>query len=193
MPDVALMAPPSAGQRAHVPPVRPALRAVASNSGGVPVEPGIDGRNLPPTGEDSTTLSFAFPAGVMLHVHCARTWLGSLLAHAWGADDAARVELAAYEVIANAGVHGAGVVRLAVLVDTDELVMDVADDSPAMPKRQPASNSAESGRGLALVELLGGELAAWPLSTGKLVRLRITRKTSAATLAAGWGLEDDDV
>ena len=190
MPNVALMAPPSAGQRAHVPRVVPALRAVASNSDGAAVEPGVDGRNLPPTGEGSTTLAFSFPAGVMLHVHCARTWLGSLLVGAWGADDADRGTLAAYEVIANAGVHGAGVVRLAVLVDTDELVMDVVDDSPAMPKRRRAGESAEDGRGLALVELLGGELAAWPLGSGKLVRLRITRKTSAATLAAGWGLDD---
>ena len=193
MPDVVLMAPPSAGQRAHVPRVVPASRAFASNSDGVVVEPGIDGRNLPPTGEGSTTLAFSFPAGVMLHVHCARTWLGSLLANVWGGDDAGRVELAAYEVIANAGVHGAGVVRLAVLVNTDELVMDVADDSPAMPKRRSASDAAENGRGLALVELLGGELAAWPLGSGKLVRLRIARETSAATLAAGWGLGDDDV
>lgn len=193
MPEVALMAPPFARQRAHVPRTVPILGALASNSDPAAIGLGIDGRNLPPTGEGSTTLAFSFPAGVMLHVRCARNWLGSVLAYAWDADDADRVELAAYEVIANAAVHGAGIVRLAVHIAEGELVMDVVDDSPVMPKRRAARADAESGRGLALVELLGGELAAWSLGLGKLVRLRISRHSSAATLAAGWGLGDDDV
>jgi len=176
----------SAGSRAHVPQI-PQLRLVSSHADTVPGVVDLDGRDLPALGDESaTSVAFTFPAGDRLHVHCARKWLGHLLERAWDGDAAERVTLAAYEVIANAGIHGTGIVRLAVVITDDDLVMDVVDDSPAMPRPRQADQRSESGRGLAMVELLGGGLAAWPLGAGKLVRLRIGRKTSNFTTSAGW-------
>lgn len=184
---------PIAAQRAHVPLI-PALRLVGSNSDTTPDVLGLDGRNLPLLKEESAVaLAWSFPAGGLVHVRCARTWLGALLAELWDAESAYRVELAAYEVIANASVHGAGVVRVAVRIGDGDLLMDVSDDSPKLPAPRTADGEAESGRGLALVELLGGELAVGKYPHGKVVRLWIARTAPDFVLSAGWELGDDDV
>jgi anti-sigma regulatory factor (Ser/Thr protein kinase) len=183
---------PIVAQRAHVPSI-PTLRLVGSNSDTAPDAPGLDGRNLPLLREESAVaLAWSFPAGVPVHVRCARTWLGTLLTELWDEESAYRVELAAYEVIANASVHGAGTVRVAVRVGDEDLLMDVSDESPKLPAPRPAGAGDESGRGLAMVELLGGELAVGKYPHGKVVRLWIARTTPDSTLSAGWGLGGDD-
>ncbi len=174
---------PQSARRSQVPGVR-ALRLVSPHSDTPPPAAADGRRNLPLTGEEPASLAFCFPSGVPLHAQCARTWLRTLLAQVWEEDSAYRVALAAHEVIANGAVHGAGVVRVSVAVTPCELLIDVCDDSPALPQRRATEAGAESGRGLDIVERLGGELEVCQLGIGKLVRLRISRHASDLDAAA---------
>lgn len=182
----------SAESRSHVPQI-PSLRLVTSNPGTQAPALDLDGRDLPALGEESVlTISASFPAGDPMHVHQVRSWLGSVLIERWGPDDGLLGELAAGEVIANAGIHGAGTVRVVVAIRSGEFVADVSDDSEALPKRRFATSDEVSGRGLEIVDRLGGELAILRGGVGKTVRLRMPRKQpDLAGLLAVWG--DDDV
>ncbi|WP_320776802.1 SpoIIE family protein phosphatase [Streptomyces sp. CRN 30] len=77
---------------------------------------------------------------------------------AWGAEELGdEIELVADELITNALTHteGAAVVTLRVLTGVDRrLRVEVEDTSSALPRRRDSGESAVSGRGLLLVELL---------------------------------------
>ncbi|NYD22518.1 ATP-binding protein [Kineococcus aurantiacus] len=80
--------------------------------------------------------------------------------------------LLASEVVTNAVVHGDGMVQLHVhRVDGSALRVEVSDDGGGMPLIGAQRADAESGRGMAMVELLssrwGTDLAVGP--TGKTV------------------------
>ncbi|NAZ78188.1 ATP-binding protein [Kineococcus sp. T13] len=76
--------------------------------------------------------------------------------------------LLASEVITNAVVHGDGMVRVSLSrVDGSSLRLEVSDDGGGMPLIGAQRADAESGRGMAMVELLstrwGTELGVGPL------------------------------
>lgn len=71
------------------------------------------------------------------------------------ADSAADVELLSSELATNAVVHGGGSrVRVRVLDQGLRLRVEVSDDSRSLPVPRRAVAGAESGRGLALVDML---------------------------------------
>lgn len=85
--------------------------------------------------------------------------------------------LLASEVVTNAVVHGDGMVQLAVRrVNGASLRVEVSDDGGGMPLIGAQRADAESGRGMAMVEMLstrwGTDLAVGPL--GKTVWFELT-------------------
>lgn len=79
------------------------------------------------------------------------------LAHRGAAHAADDMEatLVVSELVANALRHGHGRCRLRLSLDEcGQLVIEVHDQNPDHPKAQAPSTSAESGRGIALVEAL---------------------------------------
>ena len=93
-------------------------------------------------------------------------------------DDAVEsVLLLASEVITNAVVHGAGMVHVSLdRPGAAVLRIEVADDGGGMPLIGAQREDAESGRGMAMVELLssrwGTDLAVGPL--GKMVWFEVS-------------------
>ncbi|MBQ0988428.1 ATP-binding protein [Streptomyces sp. F63] len=90
---------------------------------------------------------------------------------AWGMplndDTADAIRLVASELITNAVVHGEGPVTVTLYHRPGRLVIDVLDANPSAPQRSCARADAESGRGLALVELLASRCAWEPAGQGK--------------------------
>jgi len=74
-----------------------------------------------------------------------------------GSPEADTVELLVSEIATNALVHGAGDVRVRVLVLPDRVRVEVDDDSPVAPVPRSAGPTAEGGRGLALVSALSAQ------------------------------------
>lgn len=183
----------ASGPRSHVPPI-PELRSVPPHAGIASPVVDLDGRDLPVLRDESAiTIAFAFPAGDPLHVQSVRPWLQAVLIAQWG-EDAETALLALHEVIANGAVHGAGTVRVSVIIGDCELIADVWDECSLMPRRYAAGEGSESGRGLLIVEGLGGRLAATPSAGGKVVRLWMSRSRDMAADTDPlmlWG--DDDV
>jgi anti-sigma regulatory factor (Ser/Thr protein kinase) len=153
----------------------------------------LDGRDLPVLRDESALrIAFAFPAGDPLHVSCVRPWLNSVLAARWG-NDADVGLLAVHEVLANSAVHGTGTVRAALVIGNWELVADVWDESSLKPLRGEPGTNAESGRGLLLIDQLGGRLTSDLSAGGKVVRLWLSRRPSAPDNdpLARWGNDGD--
>ena len=74
------------------------------------------------------------------------------------------VELLVSELVTNAVLHGGSLVTLEVDCETPEgISVAVADDGPALPAPSPAGPEDESGRGMALVELISD---AWGVRVG---------------------------
>ncbi len=71
------------------------------------------------------------------------------------------------EVVTNAVVHGSGMVRVALSRRGDSLRLEVSDEGGGMPLIGAQREDAESGRGMAMVEMLsqrwGTELDEGPL------------------------------
>ncbi|MFI7005113.1 ATP-binding protein [Streptomyces sp. NPDC050145] len=64
-------------------------------------------------------------------------------------------ELVVSELVANATRASRGrSVRMSLRLDAGELTVAVHDDAPGLPRLQPSSTTAESGRGIALVHAL---------------------------------------
>lgn len=66
------------------------------------------------------------------------------------------IELLISELVTNAVVHAASEVDVVLIVDTDRFRIEVSDHDPAPFDGRPAGDDAESGRGLALVDVLSG-------------------------------------
>ncbi|MEU6403699.1 ATP-binding protein [Streptomyces sp. NPDC046985] len=79
------------------------------------------------------------------------------------------IRLVASELIANAVIHGAGPITVALYHSTGRLVIDVLDGSTAAPRAANGGADAESGRGLSLVGLLALSWAWEPTDRGKRV------------------------
>ncbi|MCI3276470.1 ATP-binding protein [Streptomyces cylindrosporus] len=107
---------------------------------------------------------------------------------AWGVplDDetADAIRLVASELISNAVVHGEGPVTVALYHRPGRLVIDVLDANPAAPQTSCAQAQDESGRGLALVELLASRCAWEPVGQGKHVWAEIALPKAAPAIRA---------
>ena len=79
------------------------------------------------------------------------------------------VQLVATELLANAIVHAASAPVLSLIADGADLVLRVADESPAPPVAQKVTIDAAGGRGLLMVEALGDCWGVDPSPTGKVV------------------------
>lgn len=79
------------------------------------------------------------------------------------------VELLVSEVATNALVHGAGDVQVDVHTQGDAIRIEVSDDSTALPVPRHAGLDGESGRGMALVEMLSSDWGTVSRPGGKTV------------------------
>lgn len=79
------------------------------------------------------------------------------------------VALLVSEVATNALVHAEGDVQVRVVTRGDVLRVEVADESPLMPKPRAAGLLEEGGRGLALVETLATSWGVTLQDHGKIV------------------------
>ncbi|GAA4048821.1 ATP-binding protein [Streptomyces shaanxiensis] len=106
----------------------------------------------------------------------------------WGVplddDMADAIRLVTSELISNAVVHGEGPVTVTLYHQPGRLVIDVFDDNPAAPQTSCAQADDESGRGLALVELLASRCAWEPAGQGKRVWAEIALPSAAPAIRA---------
>lgn len=79
------------------------------------------------------------------------------------------VALLVSEVATNALVHGSGEVRVQVRAHGSRLRVEVADDSPGLPRPREAGLLEEGGRGLALVDSLADDWGVQRVGGGKVV------------------------
>ena len=88
-------------------------------------------------------------------VRAARAFVASML-DVWHCDDMDRVvELLTSEIVSNAVRHASGPIRVeAALADDGSLRVAATDDHPGAPVLRDAAPSAESGRGIRLVQRL---------------------------------------
>jgi PAS domain S-box-containing protein len=77
--------------------------------------------------------------------------------------------LLASELLSNAVRHADGPLRLRLRLDGEELSVEVADSSPAVPQARSADLDQECGRGLLLVQALATTWGTRPTATGKTV------------------------
>ncbi len=83
------------------------------------------------------------------------------------------VALLVSEVATNALVHGTGDVELRVLPGDAVVRVEVGDGSPRTPQPRQASDDAEGGRGLALVDALSSSWGTRESPNGKVVWFEI--------------------
>ncbi|MFF5967307.1 ATP-binding protein [Streptomyces collinus] len=107
---------------------------------------------------------------------------------AWGVplkdETADAIRLVTSELITNAVVHGGGPVTVTLYHRPGSLVIDVVDGNSAAPQMSCAQAYDESGRGLALVEILAARCAWEPAGLGKRVWAEIALPTAAPATRA---------
>ncbi|WP_240436843.1 ATP-binding protein [Streptomyces sporangiiformans] len=107
---------------------------------------------------------------------------------AWGVpmdeETADSVRLVASELITNAVVHGEGPVTVALHYRLGHLVIEVLDANPSAPQMSCPQADDESGRGLALVDLLASRSDWEPSGRGKRVWAEIALPTAAPAMRA---------
>ena len=86
-----------------------------------------------------------------------------------GPECAAIAAVATSEVVTNAVIHGAGQVRLGVSADPVRVRVEVGDDNPGRPSIPPASDDAESGRGMRIVDATCSAWGVFDAPVGKIV------------------------
>ncbi|WP_425840463.1 ATP-binding protein [Streptomyces fractus] len=69
-------------------------------------------------------------------------------------EDTTDAELVVSELVANATEAQSGSCRMSLCLQSGELTVAVHDDAPGVPRLMPESWTAESGRGIALVQAL---------------------------------------
>ncbi|MGY0020677.1 ATP-binding protein [Streptomyces sp. cg35] len=90
-------------------------------------------------------------------------------------ETAADAELVVSELVTNANRASHSRCRMSLRLDAGELTVAVHDDGPGLPRLKPASDSAESGRGIALVHALAERWSIEPDPRGgKTVRAVLT-------------------
>lgn len=102
---------------------------------------------------------------------------------AWGIADTGAAELVVSELVANAVMHGWGMVSLRLEAAGGVLSVEVADANPAPPRTNGGSSPRIGGYGLHIVE----RLAEWgwrPSGSGKVVWARLRQADSAHGAAA---------
>jgi anti-sigma regulatory factor (Ser/Thr protein kinase) len=89
----------------------------------------------------------------------------------WRVDEALiePVLLVTNELVANAIVHAQSAPVLSLAAAGPDLLVKVADTSPAVPAPRPATTDETGGRGLILVEALADQWGFEPHSSGKVV------------------------
>ena len=106
----------------------------------------------------------------------------------WGVpmDDekADAIRVVASELITNAVVHGKGPVTVTLYHRSGSLVIDVLDGNSSAPQISWAQDEGESGRGLALVDLLALRCAWAPSEHGKHVWAEIELPMTAPAIRA---------
>lgn len=86
-------------------------------------------------------------------------------------ETAADAELVVSELVTNATRASERRCRMSLRMDAGELVVEVRDDGPGLPRLRPPSETAESGRGIALVHALAERWSVRPdRRGGKTVR-----------------------
>ncbi|MFJ9037158.1 ATP-binding protein [Streptomyces sp. NPDC102406] len=87
-------------------------------------------------------------------------------------DEAATdAELVVSELVTNANRVSDHRCRMSLRLDAGELIVEVRDDGPGLPRLEPPSQTAESGRGIALVHALAQHWSVLPdRRGGKTVR-----------------------
>ncbi|SEG81628.1 Histidine kinase-like ATPase domain-containing protein [Thermomonospora echinospora] len=111
----------------------------------------------------------------------------------WRVEDPADVDdvvLMVDELVTNAIVHGTGPVRLRLRLEGRELLAEVGDDSPLVPRPRRADPAAvdwsETGRGLLLVTALAGDHGTRQSGHGKVVWFsRLLRRAGCQDVPAG--------
>jgi anti-sigma regulatory factor (Ser/Thr protein kinase) len=83
-------------------------------------------------------------------------------------------------MVTNAVRHGQPPVELELVADPDVVTVAVADGSPRAPRRRTAADDAESGRGMALVDVLAEEHGVRPQPPGKAVWAAVRRRPGDA-------------
>lgn len=71
-------------------------------------------------------------------------------------------ELVVSELVTNATRIPDSHCRMSLRLDADELTVAVHDDGPGLPRLNPASDTAESGRGITLVHALARRMSVEP-------------------------------
>ncbi|MDX6199559.1 MAG: hypothetical protein QOJ79_2710 [Actinomycetota bacterium] len=79
------------------------------------------------------------------------------------------------ELVTNAVRHAQPPVRLEIQADDDRVTVAVADGSPGRPVARMASEDAEGGRGLAMIDLLAADTGVRPSPPGKTVWAALSR------------------
>jgi serine phosphatase RsbU (regulator of sigma subunit)/anti-sigma regulatory factor (Ser/Thr protein kinase) len=88
----------------------------------------------------------------------------------WGLDDLVPVtELLVSELVTNAIKYANGEILLRLVLETESLVCEVHDSSPALPRVLQVDKDAENGRGLHVVSQLAARWGARRTHTGKVV------------------------
>src|SRR5215468_8372837 len=88
----------------------------------------------------------------------------------WGLEDLVPVtELLVSELVTNAIKYAKGEIRLRLVLESDSLVCEVHDSSPALPRVLQVDRDAENGRGLHVVSQLAARWGARRTHAGKVV------------------------
>ena len=90
-------------------------------------------------------------------------------------------ELLVSELVGNVVLHVGGRVQVAATASSDEVLVEVTDESTVAPQLRVFSRTSSTGRGMRLVHSLAVEHGVRSNGTGKTVWVRVTTATSQRT------------